>query len=357
MQELLDRLVRDGSERGLQLVAYRDGKLIVNVSSGVMRAGGETVNGDTLFPVFSVTKGVAATMAHILVEKGSLHYDTPIAELWPEFAANGKGSITLGHALSHTAGLPLMPLGLDHSKICNWDFMCDSIAGLTPVTAPGTKMAYHAVTYSWLVGEMVRRASGQSFEQVLADEICRPLGLKNLFVRIPDEVEKRVAVLDEVFEPGTRPPSAAAGQQRDVPSCMLPLHEFMNRSDARRACIPGSNGIMSAHDLARHYAALLPGGVDGVELLKPETIRQATIPRNPVPDPWDPKGYGYAMGGKSAEFGTRLNAFGHSGYGGATGFADPDYRLAIGLTKNLYSPRGATARIMKELRDALAIPH
>ena len=109
MQELLDGLVREGRERGVQLVAYLDGRKVVDVVAGDSDANGTPVTFDTLFPVFSVTKGIATTVLHRLVERGKITYETPIADVWPQFAAAGKQDITLGDALSHLSGVPYMP--------------------------------------------------------------------------------------------------------------------------------------------------------------------------------------------------------------------------------------------------------
>lgn len=358
MQELLNDLVRDGCERGIQVAAYLDGKLVVDAFAGVADpATKRPVDGETLFPVFSCTKGIALTLAHILAERGKLNYETPMAEYWPEFAAQGKGGITVRHALNHTAGLQLMPMGIGYKELCDWDAMCAAMVREKPVSKPGEQMAYHAVTYSWLVGEVLRRVDGRPFAKMLKDEICTPLGLRGMFVGIPDEVEPRVAILDEIFEPGCGP-SLDDSKPRDVPGWMQPLHTMMNRPEARRACIPASNGIMTARDLARHYAALLPGGVDGVELLPPARVRLATQLQKPSVNPEAEtalRGLGYMIGMDFDGRGPCMSAFGHGGYGGAQGFGDFERRLAVGLTKNLYSMKGAQGRVLKELSQVVGM--
>jgi len=184
---------------------------------------------------------------------------------------------------------------------------------------------------------------------MMQEEICRPLGIKNMFVGIPDEVEPRVAILEEIFEEPPKP--LPVGEPQSVSQFMWPLHEWMNRPDSRRACIPASNGIMDARSIARHYAALLPGGVDGVELLPPERIRLATRFQKP-----NPHSGGYQFSGDPELLGTvELPAFGHGGYGGSIGFADPKLGLAVGLTKNLYSKQAAHGLIVSELKSALGI--
>jgi CubicO group peptidase (beta-lactamase class C family) len=361
MQRLLDDLVRNGRERGLQLAAYLDGKLVVDAWAGVADVNtGRRVDGATLFPVFSTTKGLAATLIHLLVERCKLTYDTPIAAVWPEFAAQGKQSITVRHALSHTTGLACMPLGVGYAELVDWDAMCRAIARMRPVSSRGAQSVYHAVTYSWLVGEVAHRVDGRPFGQMLQEEICRPLGIgDDMFVGIPDEVEPRVAWLEEIFESG-QPPVVDNTVPRDVPGWMLPLHAWMNQPQVRRACVPASNGIMTARALARHYASLLPGGVDGVALLPPARVREATqvqlqtdslaenTPRHIA------LGYMILGAGKGPD--TPATAFGHGGYGGSVGFADPQHRLAVGLTKNRYCKNGAQDEILSELRGVLGIP-
>lgn len=362
MQELLATLVREGKERGVQLAAYVDGELVVDAWAGIADpASQRPVTGDTLFPVFSATKGVAATLIHWLVERGQLTYDTPVAEVWPEFAAHGKAGITVRHVLNHTAGLPNIPMGIGLPELLDWETMCRAMAELSPVSAPGTQMCYHAVTFSWLVGEVARRVDGRRFAQMLDEEICRPLNLTGLFVGIPAEVEPRVAILEEVFAPGQTPARPDDSVPQSIPGWMWPLVTWMNRPDVRRACIPASNGIMTARALARHYAALLPGGVGGVELLPPERVRLATQLQVPSVNPADGaqqrRGLGYLLGGDPNLMGSRPAAFGHGGYGGALGFADPDYRLAVGFTKNFYSPNNSASQVLCELRESLGIPH
>ena len=177
-----------------------------------------------------------------------------------------------------------------------------------------------------------------------------------MFVGIPDDAEPRVAVLESPPDPNQAPPPDDS-VPRDVPGWMFPLHEWMNRPDARRSCVPASSGIMSARSLARHYAALLPGGVDGVELLPPQRVRAATVrqlPSGPVPE--TRIALGYWLGGEGDDLGSRPTAFGHGGFGGSIGFADPECRLAVGLTKNLFFA-GPEARgsVLRELREALGV--
>lgn len=351
IQNLLNRLVSEGKERGLQVAAYIDGSLVVNAWAGIADAGsGRPVDENTLFPVFSTTKGIAATLIHQIVERGLISYETPIAAVWPEFGANGKERITLRQVLNHSSGIPQMPSGISFQDLCDWNGMCQKIAALKPLFPPGTRMEYHAITYGWLVGEVARRVDGRTFSQLLEEDICSQIGIETMFVGIPDEVESRVAVLEE-YELDPQLPDD--GSPQAIPASLCPLHAFMNRPDMRRACIPATSGIMNARAIARHYAALLPGGVDGIELLPPHRVKLATEMQKPdhperddYPRDW---GLGYKIGGGGSFYGD-VSAFGHSGYGGSHGFADPQSMLAVGLTKNLFHKEDTLSEIITVLR-------
>lgn len=352
IQSLLDRLTASGAQHGAQVSVYRHGELIVDAFSGVTDPiTGHPVDGDTLFPVFSVSKGMTATILHRLVERGLVSYDTPVAEVWPEFAAHGKGAITLRHCLNHTAGLANLPGDISHSEIADWPHMCRLLADARPVTPPGAQGEYHAITFGWLCGEVACRITSRDFQTLLAAEIATPLGLlQSLFMGLPVSCDASIATLEEPSAtgpvPGPHPPSP-------IPASLQPLHAFMNRPDMRRACVPASSGIMTARAIARHYAALLPGGVDGVELLPPDRVRMATeLQIAPDVTGADFRRYlGYAL----AEYpGTHAGAFGHGGYGGSTGFADPATGLAVGLTRNLFNDSDLAALVMSELGESLA---
>jgi CubicO group peptidase (beta-lactamase class C family) len=353
MQTLLEQKVEDGSERGAQLAVYYRGELIVDAYAGVVdQDTSKPVDGDTLFPVFSTTKGVAATIIHLLAERGQLDYDMEIREIWPEFGVNGKEKATIGHALYHTTGIPHMPEGIGVADVCDWGKMCEEVARLAPQWQPGEHMEYHAITYGWIVGEVARRVDGRSFSQILRDEICGPLAISDIYVGIPEEVEARVAVLEE---PDFESSGIVAGGLQAIPAWICPLHQWMNTPAARRACVPASNGIMTAKAVARHYAALLPGGVDGVQLLPDSRIKLATTPlilKDGVPLA---KGMGYGLGCPGSMMGERASVFGHGGYGGSIAFGDPEHGLAVGFAKNLFSKNGAGPLIIQELYRRLGI--
>jgi CubicO group peptidase (beta-lactamase class C family) len=341
IHQIIEDLVASGHELGLQVAAYVDGRLVVDTWAGVAdESTGRPVDGDTLFTSFSTTKGFAATCVHLLAERGVLDYDAPIAHYWPEFAAHGKGHATVRHALTHAAGVPQLPPQTTPIMLCDWDAMCAAIAALEPLWEPGTKVGYHAWTFGWIIGEIVRRADGRSLAQVAQEELCRPLGIDSFFLGIPDEVESRVAALRQEPTVDEQTRLAKLAMPRSLTNA-----ETVNRPDVRRASVPGAGGIMNARAVARHYAMLACGGeLDGVRVLSTRQIELAsalqTSRRDEVFELPSRKGLGYMLGGEDADGGVRamgaaIAAFGHNGHGGSLGFADPQRRLGFGLTKNL----------------------
>jgi CubicO group peptidase (beta-lactamase class C family) len=345
IQSLLNELVDQGIERGVQAALYYQGQLIVDAFAGIANPQTrQIVTGETLFPVFSTGKGITATIIHRLVERGAFNYETPLAQFWPEFAAHGKEKITVRHALNHTAGLPNIPTGIDFYKITDWDYMCRAIANMEPAYAVGSKVEYHAITYGWLLGEFAQRVTGQNFSDLTQQEICEPLGIKTLFFGVPAELEPFVAVLEdkyipEIAESDKEKPAA-------IPNWIWPLGNWLNTPAGRKACLPASNGIMNARAIARHYAALVPRGVDGVELLPPSRVEIARTPENLDLTEGTPRfGLGYGIAD---------TAFGHGGHGGSLGLVDPKAGWAFGFTRNRFSEENSSERVLNEIKQFIA---
>lgn len=343
IQARLNQLVNDGIERGTQVALYYRGELVVDAFAGVANIEtGAKVTNETLFPVFSTTKGMVATIIHRLAERGLLEYDQPIAEMWPEFAAHGKEAITIRQSLNHTSGLPLVPLGVGVEEINNWDLMCRKLADSSPVSAPNERTQYHAITYGWILGEVACRATRRTFPQLWHDELCAPLGTEaEMFCGLPAECEPSVAYLEEPNPPIHESPAEPTPEA--VPFWVWPLSAWMNRPEAHRACIPASNGIMTARAIAKHYAALLPGGVDGVELLPPSRIQTILSPQPPrqFAEEGDE---GFSMG--YGKFGAV--AFGHDGYGGSVGIGSPSQGWAFAFTRNRLSDHESFQPLLDE---------
>ena len=199
VQRAIDELVESGAERGLQVAVYRHGEQVVDAVAGVADPEtGRPVSLDTPFYAYSVGKGATSTVAHVLVERGFFGYDTPIVELWPEFGAHGKENATVRHALTHTVGVPGIPADTTPEDLCDWDKMCAAIADSEPWWEPGTKTAYHAYPFGYIVGEIVRRATGKPISQVLREEVAGPLGIADeLYFGVPESELGRLARLED----------------------------------------------------------------------------------------------------------------------------------------------------------------
>jgi CubicO group peptidase (beta-lactamase class C family) len=226
----------------------------------------------------------------------------------------------------------------------DWEAMCAAIANHSPLWEPGTKTGYHAWTFGWLLGEVVRRVDGRPIEQFVQEELCQPLGITDFFMGISNSEAHRVAPL--------RQEAAHLADMEgwnNLKLRVMPPHvttaEVVNRPDVLRAVIPGGGGTMNARAIARHYAMLANGGaLDGVRVLSPQRIdiirALQTDELDLVADVRIRKGMGYFLGG-TAENGGAIamgpsgKEFGHSGNGGSLGFADPERKFAFGLTKNL----------------------
>jgi CubicO group peptidase (beta-lactamase class C family) len=359
MRGVLDDLVASGAELGLQLAVYKDGELVVDTWAGVAdRATKRPVDGETLFTVFSTSKGIAATCVHMLAERGQLEYDAPIARYWPEFGG-GKERATVRDAMTHSVGVPGVPPGATPETICDWEGMCAYLAAEPPAWPPGTQSGYHAYTYGWLLGELVRRVDGRPIAAFVRDEVCGPLGSPDFYFGISDKVEPRVATLEWVTDPPEVKAAPDSLAEHQIPYGSL---DWFNRPDVRRASIPGAGGITTARWLARHYAVLI-GEVEGVRLLSADRIAKATTPQHDGPDFISGlparRALGYSLGGlPDSPTGPRATAFGHGGAGGSLGYADPERGLAVGFTKTLLTRHpdlstSHTLRVMDRLRETL----
>lgn len=338
VQSLLDRLVASGHETGLQAAAYLHGELVVDAAAGLADpATGAPVTRDTLFHSFSTGKGATATVVHVLAERGMLDYDTPIAEYWPQFAANGKQHATVRHALTHAVGVPHLPPDVTAADLCDWDRMCAYIAAQPPLWPVGTGTGYHGWTFGYILGEIVRRVTGHPIATVLREAVTAPLGVtESLLFGVPDPAIVRAAqLIDGGWLDAMRSMPDTAPLFRAAPRMFLQtLAETGNRPDYLRADIP-SAGTMTANAIARMYAALV-SDVDGVRLLSPDRVCDVTglavadtdlILATPTR-----KALGYFLG--LTWTGASPAAFGATGAGGSIALADPTHGLAFALTKN-----------------------
>lgn len=362
VRKVLEELIFNNNEIGLQVVAYLDGELVIDTWAGLADESSQhPVNGETLFTAFSISKGITSTCIHMLADRGLLDYDIPIAYYWPEFAAGGKEKATIRHALTHRVGIPNDPPDIDIKMMSDWNAVCKATAEMEPLWEPGTKISYHPLSCGWVLGEVVRRIDGRSISQFLQDEVCQPLGIENMYFGVPPEKEHLVATLKNA--PGLTESLVNFGVPLTHP--MADPASTFNLSEIRRATIPGAGAIVNARSLARHYAMLANRGeLDGVRILSKERITIATTlePEDPKKAEirwWTAHSLGYTLGGGPGLRKNMPHSFGYEGIG-TIGFADPDRRFAFAILKNLLniSPQSeivSATRILRTVEEALEI--
>lgn len=298
LRDFLVELGNDGKILGIQVCAYKDGEVIIDTSAGMLgRYDPRPVQPDSLFPVFSVTKGITAGMLHWLVDNGKLKLEENIANIWPEFKSNGKDLIKVHHVLNHTSGLHNVSVDLSSENpllICDWDECLNRIALSAPETEPGQEQLYHYLSFGWLCGGIIERASGKKFQEILEEGIIQPLSIDGeLYIGIPPGVESRLASLTIDTDDLNKVSGINNRSDQRLPSSFQPdkisqlaaiAPAVFNMLNIRRAIIPAANGHCSARALARYYAALADGGVvppPHSRLSKPPLGSHPHIPKFP----------------------------------------------------------------------------
>jgi len=359
----LRRIMPKKGPGGAAVCVYHEGEKVVDLWGGTRNSRGDPWEEDTLSISFSTTKGVASTLLHVYADRGEIDLDAPVARYWPEFAQEGKGDITVRQVMCHEAGLYALADIIDHGNdMLDWDHMIRRLAAATPRHTPGEAHGYHAMTYGWLVGEIVRRvAGGKPFSELLEADLAAPLGLDGLYCGVPQDQQHRCAELMAAGMEGTpeeRAELTVKIQERaeklarllrmfrikwnpteSVAALVAPkMDEVDFNSDAfRAASIPAANGMFTARSLARLYGCLAQGGeIDGTRLLSEEAVNTARQEQNrgvgrviPVSMRW--------RVGYHRVFAVRARipqGFGHFGFGGSGGFADPTRKLSVALTVN-----------------------
>jgi CubicO group peptidase (beta-lactamase class C family) len=339
----------DHREVGAATAIYVGGRKVVDLWGGVADvATGAPYQEDTLQLVFSTTKGATAACLNLLAQRGDLDVDAPVATYWPEFKAAGKGEIPVRWLLCHKAGLPYTDGPMTLEDALAWDPVIRALEAQAPIWEPGTAHGYHATTYGWLCGEVVRRITGQSLGTFFAEELAGPLGL-DFWIGLPDEQHHRVAPLvtfDEPTDPAIRElmaqfigPDTMIGKALSAPGGAFAGAEVFNDPRVWRAEVPAANGITDARSLARLYAAL-SGTVEGgpaEPILTAEQIAAASECQTSGADQVimmeTTIGLGFWTASPFAPYGG-AKAIGHGGAGGSLGFTDPEHGIGFGYVMN-----------------------
>ncbi|MGW7349987.1 serine hydrolase domain-containing protein [Streptomyces sp. NPDC054784] len=365
-----------GRDIGAAVCVYRHGRPVVDLWGGTADAEtGRPWERDTLQLVYSATKGVTATAAHLLAQRGELDLDAPVAAYWPEFAAEGKADLPVRWLLSHRAGLVAVDQPVPLAETLAWHPMVAALAAQRPQWTPGTAHGYHGRTWSWLVGEVVRRVTGRTPGRFVADEIAAPLGL-DFHIGLPESARHRVSRLaywQPDIDPDTLDEGALPEELRRQIAALRDPDSLMNRAfaitdpveidfnspEVQAAEMPASNGIGTAHSVARMYAALV-GEVDGVRLLTPDTLASAVEEQAAGLDRVLLSRNRFASGYMLPTETTPMigpDSFGHSGRGGSLGLADTEQGIGFGYVMNnivsgAEDPRASS--LVEAVRAALA---
>lgn len=326
-------------EHGGAVAVWRDGKPVVDLWGGTRDLADRlSWEKDTLVNVWSVGKGVVALAVAMLVERGQLDYQAPVARYWPEFATNGKQDITVDQVMSHQAGLDGLPVTLTDQQYQAWSPVVAVLAAMKPNWEPGSVCVYHPETFGYLAGELVRRVDGRSIGRFVAQEIAEPLAL-SFYFGLPQAQDHRAAQLsasDQAYD-WVRQGQASAyphAYRNRVLSATAP-----NDRRWRAAEMPGGNGHGDARSLAKIYGALAIGGtIDGHHLVSRRTLARALAERFSGVDASSGAptvfGAGWRIG--AIGFGPHVGAghFGHTGWGGSVAFADPARKLGFAYVTN-----------------------
>ncbi len=324
----------DGQETGASFCVTHKGKTVVDIWAGDAAPGTPWQQG-TLANVWSTTKGITAICIALLVDRGELSYDDKVSKHWPEFAAHGKGDITVAQMLSHQSGLSGLREPTTLEDIYDHALMADRLAAQEPLWEPTTRSGYHAFTFGFLAGELVRRVTGKTVGAYLRDEIAKPHNL-DLFIGLPEQEEPRVAPLSQ----GPAPEPLATISETQIFTFTNPAISQIAPNDRawRAAEIPAAGGFTSATALAHLYALLdASTAPDSRPIISRETLEALRTVRIEnedlilgMPTRW---ASGMAMNAFNM-YGPNAKTFGHSGWGGSCGFLDPEASLSAGYVMN-----------------------
>lgn len=329
----------DDLELGASLCIEIEGHTVVDLWGGWLDGDrARPWERDSIACVFSCTKGLAAIALLLLVDRGRLDLDAPVARWWPEFAAAGKDELPVRHLLTHEAGLAAIDRPMPLGSLSDWDAMVTALAAQAPWWEPGTRHGYHGVTFGHLVGEVVRRVDGRTIGTFLRDEVTGPIGA-DCFLGLPASEDVRTATMElapitgETFFSRWGADSLGPKAFGNPPDCNDPAHTNTRRF--RAAEIPAANAHANARALARVYSALHRGDLLSTELAA-EAGRVHVDGPDLVMEQPTRFGLGFEITLPEAAFGFGPGArtFGHNGSGGSLGAIDPDRGIAVGYVMN-----------------------
>ena len=385
LEDIFAKAIKSGFDDGAGFALEIEGKEVLNLWGGFSdKQHQKNWQKDTLVNVFSVTKAMTSTCALQLIESGNLNPNALVSDYWPEYACAGKENTKVIDFLTHRAGMFGFQSPLPKDSWEDWDMIVNKLAKQNPIREPGTTQGYHAITFGYLVGELVRRIDGRSLGKYFKEEIADKFDI-DFIIGLNDEEINRCA--DLLLLSGK--PNPLIQLILSLPNWLLPAQvkivketlkskeyakafleimevegetapsDYPNSNSWRKAEIPAANGHGTASGIAKFFGILASGGHrDGKRMLKPETIKEATIPKTTGPDvvlfqaPYK-FGMGYQIDAPFSPIGMQEGMFGHTGIAGATGFADLNHQVGFGFTNNRQHSLGKLYRTSNNLAKKL----
>ncbi|MSO59159.1 MAG: class A beta-lactamase-related serine hydrolase [Ilumatobacteraceae bacterium] len=374
VKEAFQANLDSGADLGAGVSAFHHGKCVVDLTGGWFDKDKKTeYTSDALQLVFSTTKGITAIAVAMLVQRGVIDYGAPVAQYWPEFAQHGKQDATVAQLLSHQCGLSTVVGKISLQEALDWNTITSRLAATAPSWPIGTKHGYHALTYGWLAGELIRRVDGRSPGRFVAEEIAGPLGVE-MFIGLPEQYEPRVSRLsNEPVDPNTPPidpmvakmladlmgPDSPGGRALSLNGAFGEITStdgVFNTRAVHAAEIPAANGITNARSLATIYAATL-GPINGVQLINDSIRECATATITPAGEADEclimptTFGMGFMTHGQFTPY-AGSGSYGHSGAGGSVAFAQESRQLSLAYVMNQMAANLATDARAQRLTDA-----
>jgi CubicO group peptidase (beta-lactamase class C family) len=370
----VDTLYRAGLHPAIQLCIRRRGEILIDRAIGYARGAGPDdsastpkvpITTETPFNAFSASKAITAMVIHLLDQRHLLHLDDPVAEYIPEFAAQGKRWITIRHILTHRAGIPnIPPEAMRLELLAQPDEVLRILCDSKPTSRAGRRLAYHAISGGFVLGEVVRRVTGDDIRTVLGREILQPLGFRWMNYGVHPRHVDSVAL--NYFTGMPILPPASWLFRRFLGVDFERVAELGNDPRYLSGIIPSGNIVTTANELSRFYQMLLNGGeLDGVRVFEPRTVRRAVSEQSylefdlslimPVR-----YGMGFMLGGQYLSFygPDTMHAFGHIGFINIVSWADPERRITVALMTSgkpfLYPEVRHFSNLLKEI--GLACP-
>jgi CubicO group peptidase (beta-lactamase class C family) len=347
--ESVIRLYETGLHPAVALCVRRHGQVVLDRAIGHTHGNGPDDDPDapkrlatpcSLFNIYSASKAITAMLVHLVDERGLLHLDDPVAEYVPEFGRHGKEWVTIRHVLTHRAGIPAIPGKLDLALLADPKGTLERLCDLRPESAPGRRLAYHALTGGFVLAAVLERVTGLDVRELLARELRVPLGFRHLSYGVERDEVGEVAVNSFTGPPAIPPYSWMLERSLGVP--IRQVVEISNRPEFLTAIVPSGNIVATANELGRFFELLLrKGELDGVRVFDRRTVQRAVLDQTflevdsilglPVR-----YGMGFMLGGKrfSLYGADTPDAFGHVGFTNVVGWADPDRDVSAALMTN-----------------------